>query len=197
VRALVVLILLIAGGAWAQDDVDREVAQRHFERGRAAYDQHDYAGALGEFQTAKKVLAVPALEYNIARCLDRLERWDEAAAAYRRYLTALPDSPDVAEVRARIEVLESRHATPSPAPAASPAPAVIPVAAPVAAPPASSSLTSSEVGAPARPRRHTVAIAASITAVVVVGVALGVGLGVGLAPPGHSSSTFGVVKATP
>ena len=36
--------------------------------------------------------SLPAFDFNIARCLDRLERYEDAVAAYRRYLAASPDA---------------------------------------------------------------------------------------------------------
>lgn len=65
---------------------DSTIARRHFERGRAMYEREDYAGALDEFTAANAIAPLPELEYNIARCHDRLDHPAEAIAAYRRYL---------------------------------------------------------------------------------------------------------------
>jgi hypothetical protein len=99
-----------ASGTAHGDDVDpdTEIARRHFEAGRMKYEANDYAGALREFEAARKVRPMPAFDYNIARCLDRLERPSEAVDAYQRYLSAIGNAPDAAEVRDRVQVLEQR-----------------------------------------------------------------------------------------
>jgi len=118
-RALVCVLLLAATAGAEKPDPDTEIARRHFEAGRAKYDASDYQGALEEFEAARKVRQFAAFDYNIARCLDRLERPAEAVAAYERYLAAAPaDDPDASEVRERVRVLKERiPATPPPAPA--------------------------------------------------------------------------------
>jgi tetratricopeptide (TPR) repeat protein len=113
------LICLLPALAFAQEklDPDTEIARRHFEAGRLSYEASDYDTALHEFEAARKVRQFPAFDYNIARCLDRLERPAEAIAAYERYLAAIGgDHPDTREVRERVRVLKERIAEPSPAP---------------------------------------------------------------------------------
>lgn len=112
-------------------DPDLEIAHRRFERGRAAYEANDYAAALQEFEAVRVVKPSPALDWNIGRCLDRLERFAEAVAAYERYLAATPNEPDAPEVRARVATLKQRLAN---LPAKPSAPAPAPVAPPAAAP---------------------------------------------------------------
>jgi tetratricopeptide (TPR) repeat protein len=104
------LMLLLSSLAWAdKPDPDTEIAKRHFDAGRAKYEASDYLGALEEFEAARKVRQFAAFDYNIARCLDRLERPAEAVAAYERYLAGVPaDEPDAAEVRERVRVLKER-----------------------------------------------------------------------------------------
>src|SRR5690348_8716902 len=112
-RARLILALLLAPAAAradGDDDPDTEIAQRHFARGSASYNHADYELALREFQAARRAKPLPPLDFNIGRCLDRLERWRDAAAAYRRYLAEAPAAPDAAEVRARVEELERRLA---------------------------------------------------------------------------------------
>jgi tetratricopeptide (TPR) repeat protein len=101
--------------AWAQSslDPDTEIARRHFEAGRLKYEASDYLGALDEFEAAGRVRQFAAFDYNIARCLDRLERPAEAIAAYERYLGQVGDQPDAEEVRERVRVLKQRIAAPA------------------------------------------------------------------------------------
>jgi tetratricopeptide (TPR) repeat protein len=116
-RALLLCLCLArAVSAQVSLDPDTEIARRHFEAGRLQYEASDYQGALREFEAARKVRNLPAFDYNIARCLDRLERPAEAIAAYQRYLAANGDTADTAEVRERVRVLQERIAPPATAP---------------------------------------------------------------------------------
>jgi len=136
-RSLILLVVLVAGSsprvAVAQAlDPDEEAARRHVALGLSHYDAGEYQAALTEFDAVKRFHDSPALDYNIARCYDRLERYQEAVAAYERYVTQKPNAPDAAETRARIATLRSRMAPqpdvapPAPAPAvATPAPAPV------------------------------------------------------------------------
>jgi hypothetical protein len=188
-----------AAHAAVDDDADTEVARRHFQRGVQRYDVSDYEGALKEFRAANRVKPRPAFEFNIARCLDRMERYAEAVAAYQRFVAAAPDDPSVKEARERIALLQARLRPEEPderpaatvgttdgkaagsTPGASPAdvnPAVHPAVAGAGTPP------------PPPPRdtraRRTAVIAIAVGggALVVGGVALGLGLGLsrGAAP---------------
>jgi tetratricopeptide (TPR) repeat protein len=105
-------ICLCATAAWAQADLDpdTEIARHHFEIGRISYEAGDYVTALREFEAARKTKALPAFDYNIARCLDRLERRAQAVTAYERYLSGVGDQPDAEEVRERVRVLKERIA---------------------------------------------------------------------------------------
>ena len=109
--------------ARANEDPDTEVARRHFNNGRAFYDKNEYEKALDEFTAARRVRPHPALDYNIARCLDRLEHYKEAVAAYESYAASNP--PDVVEIRTRIEQLKERLKAEPPKPKPSTPPPVI------------------------------------------------------------------------
>ena len=111
-RLLALIAVLHAGiaGAQALPDPDTEVAQRHYASAVAAYDAQRYADALREFRLSRRTHAAPELDYNIGRCLDRLEQWDAAADAYARYAEQRPNGASVAELRERIVVLRKRGA---------------------------------------------------------------------------------------
>jgi tetratricopeptide (TPR) repeat protein len=175
-RGLACLLLLLQWGSARAEDVDTEIARRHFDTGRVYYSTGDYTHALEEFSAARKVLPLPALDFNIGRCLDRMEKPEGAIEAYRRYLQAMPEAPDAAEVRSRVEQLEKRVAPP-PLPAA-------------ALPPAPPPTTTAP--APTRSRRPMIiGVTVSIAAALVVAGA--VGLGVGLS---GDSYTLGTIRST-
>lgn len=127
-RALVLsfgfgLVHVSAGAAWGQDEratlapVVRELAGQ----GAEAYKRKDYEAALLAFRRAEALLTSDAFHarelanarFNIALCLDAMERTDDALVAYKAVeLEHVP--PDHArKATQRIEVLEaaSRRAT--------------------------------------------------------------------------------------
>jgi tetratricopeptide (TPR) repeat protein len=109
-RPLLAALLMAAVAHAAPDelDADTENARRHFQLGSAHYNAQEYELALAEFEKARVIKPLPALDFNIARCLERLERYRDAIDAYRRYL-AETQAPDP-EAAARIMVLEERLA---------------------------------------------------------------------------------------
>jgi tetratricopeptide (TPR) repeat protein len=115
VRVCTLLLLALGFTVAARADdhpvlpqIDRDVAAKHFQEGQAAYASERWQAALEEFEKAHKVHPVPELDYNIALCLDRLERWAEAAAAYRRFVNGTHNQDPA--VSKRIDELEARVA---------------------------------------------------------------------------------------
>ncbi len=105
-----VALLALPAAALALDDPDTEVARKHFENGRAAYDANNYETALHEFEAAKRAKRSPLLDYNIARCYDRLENYPKAVEHYQLYVSAMPGASDAGETRERIAQLKVRIA---------------------------------------------------------------------------------------
>jgi tetratricopeptide (TPR) repeat protein len=173
--SVAVLVLLAAPLVHADgEEVDREIARRHYEEGRRFYQANDYVGALKEFLQARQVMQVPALDFNIGRCQDRLEQLSDAIASYQRYVDATPPPADAPEVRERIRVLQARLD---------------------ARPPAASQLTTPTEASPAaqphRKRRYWIA---GVVIGSVAVVALGVGLGVGLSSEAAPSPSLGTIR---
>jgi tetratricopeptide (TPR) repeat protein len=112
------------------DDPDLEVARRHFEKGKEYYQVGDYPAAAAEFEAARRARPHPALDYNIGRCYDRMERYPQALEAYQRFLKGATDAGEIAEVKSRVEALRARLPTVAPAPTPTPAPTPAPAAAP-------------------------------------------------------------------
>jgi tetratricopeptide (TPR) repeat protein len=111
--ALVVVLLATAARAQVGDP-DVQAARRHFDRGTELYQADKYEEAMREFVLAKELRPAPAFDYNIGRCLDRLERWREAADAYDRYLASTGDSEETRELRERVAMLRKRAADHAP-----------------------------------------------------------------------------------
>jgi hypothetical protein len=115
--ALVVALGVARARANTLSEPDVEIGRRHYEKGAKRYAQADYAGALEAFQLARRVYSAPELDFNIARCHDRLEHPREAIASYQRYLDARPATPETPEIQERIRVLRERLGDAQPAPA--------------------------------------------------------------------------------
>lgn len=72
--ALAALLLCCAAPAWAQSgDADRQ-AREYFLKGKKAYQEGLFEEAMKNFKKARSVRPSPFLEYNIARCYDKLDR---------------------------------------------------------------------------------------------------------------------------
>ena len=86
----------------AQDEGD-ERAVLHFRAGTSYYEEENFEQALEEFQAAYRLSERPEMLYNIGVTLERLGRWEEAAEAHAEFLEAVPDGPNSAEARVRLE----------------------------------------------------------------------------------------------
>jgi hypothetical protein len=186
---VVITLLAVSGVAFAHEDPDTEVARRHFNAGRAFYDAADYERALDEFQQARRAKPHPALDFNIGRCLDRLERYQQAIAAYESYAASEP--PDALEIRARIVILKDRlKNVPPPAP---PRPSKE-----ILLPTPSSLIETSAPAPPPKSNRKTIGI---VLGVIGGAVVIGAGVAVGLlvkttTEPATPDSTGGPHRAT-
>lgn len=175
IAALLAVALAGSHGLGAETDADAdpdmEIARRHFEQGTNLYEAGKYAEAITEFEAARQAKPLPAFDYNIARCHDRLEHRAEAITAYERYTAGAPDAADAAEVRERIRVLKARVA-----PATGTATVAVPPN-PLSQPPASIPHPAAASSTP--PRRYAL-LAAGGTVVAAGLVLLGAALGTGL-----------------
>jgi outer membrane receptor for ferrienterochelin and colicin len=80
-------------------------AQFHFLRGNRAYQEKRFEDALASYYLSNRLVANRNVQFNIARCLDRLGRYDETFRAWSSLLDqALPDKEQKA-VREAIEQL--------------------------------------------------------------------------------------------
>jgi hypothetical protein len=200
-RLFVLLVAVAPAVARAAGpDPERELARRHYDRGAALYEAGQFGDALAAFETARRFKALPPLDYNIARCHERMEEWAAAVEAYRRYLGATPPPTDGGAIRERIALLQKRvdaaaeaHRPPRRDTAAAPAPVATrpPLLLPSPAVRVSPAVPFGPSPPPPPGRRWR--LWAPVAAAAVVAVALGVGLGVGLgaaphdAPPVHTT----------
>jgi tetratricopeptide (TPR) repeat protein len=166
---MVVVSLSAPAAATAEDAQAAEL----FARGRAEYRRGEYQRAYDDFKQAYLLSARPPLIYNMARALEGLRRYGEAADALRSYLRVSPSDPDHAQIEEHIRALdEARRMQPAVAGAA--------------APPTET-----------KNRKRTLAIVIAVTSVVVTGLAVGLGVGLGRRGTDYSSADVGPLKSTP
>jgi len=121
------LVLLATASAASAADPDVETAREHFRRGREFFEAGKFTDALHEFEEAYRIKALPDFQYNIGLCDERLGRFEEAIAAYRRFIAGTLKQEDIAEATRRVVDLEEKirasKAPEKPAPVPAPAPA--------------------------------------------------------------------------
>lgn len=98
------LVLLCLATAVAHAD-DRADARAEFAAGQAADRARDYQAAIDHYLRANDLVPHPYAMFNIAHDYERLGRRREAAAWYRRYLDAAPDSTDRRTVERKLAAL--------------------------------------------------------------------------------------------
>lgn len=114
----IVLVLAVPGALGAQGAVSAPPStppsseafargRALFDEGRTAYQAGDFSTALERFQGSYELTHEPALLFNMGAAADRLRRDEQALGYYRTYLDALPDAPNAAEVRGRVQNLEA------------------------------------------------------------------------------------------
>jgi hypothetical protein len=190
--ALVIsLVAALAAPAFAND---KHAAAAHFQKGSQLYADGQWADALAEFQAGYDAYPLRGFLVNIGQCYRKLERLDEAADAWRRFLDSHPaDARLRGEVEDALAEVESERAkrAPDTAPAApsEPAPAVAvepppPAALPLTppAPPSPSMAETSPALVAAAPppqtkkRRKWVWAVIGVAAASVAAAAVGVGV---------------------
>lgn len=79
--------------------------QARIDAGRKAYARGDYEGAIPEFQAAFEIKATTGALYNIAKCYEKMARYEEAIDYYQRYIDLDPKVSDADDVKATIKRL--------------------------------------------------------------------------------------------
>ena len=84
-------------------------ARQHFTQGMRLYAAGDFAGALGELESAYAISPTSAVLYNIATCLESLGRLDEALDVFDRFIAeANPQASMASNAKARAAALRAR-----------------------------------------------------------------------------------------
>jgi hypothetical protein len=86
IRHFVFALLLILFASGRANADGKQVARDAFQAGVKAFQAGDYGVALGKFQEADASSHAPAITYNVARTLEKLERPQEALDAYEAYV---------------------------------------------------------------------------------------------------------------
>ena len=112
------LVLVLASAAQGEEappaapaqvlDPDTEIAHGHFMRGQDFYEHSQYREALVEFQAALQAKKLAAFQFNIGKCYEKLEQFDEAIAAYQAFVDGSVGK-DAVDGRKRIEEIRVRQ----------------------------------------------------------------------------------------
>ncbi len=89
-----------------RDDANLARAMEAFQRGSENYNKAKYDVALRDFLEAASLYASPDFQYNIGLCYEKLNKPEEAIAAFETYLKTKPDAPDRANVEDRVARLK-------------------------------------------------------------------------------------------
>lgn len=122
ITRIVIAALLVLGLATRAHAADKRVAAAHFKQGRALFEQGSYLAALEEFDAGYEAYPLPGFLVNIGQCQRKLDRLDDAASAFQKFLDSSTGDPrlrsevqdalnEIATERARRQAIEdeARH----------------------------------------------------------------------------------------
>src|SRR5262249_23267559 len=92
------------------EDPNIERAKEAYRLGTQLYNEAKFEEALAAFQEAATLFASPDFQFNIAKCYERLGKYEEAIRSYETYLRTAEDDSDHAVVKASIDDLKRRIA---------------------------------------------------------------------------------------
>jgi tetratricopeptide (TPR) repeat protein len=135
--ALLAATAVFAGGkAPARKGDPKEKAAALYRDGVAAFDVGKYPEALASFTESYNLSGESGLLFNLGVCSEKTGDREKAAAFYSLYLEEMPDAPDAADVRARLDAVRAApEEKPAEEIAAPPPPPPPPVDVEPAAPP--------------------------------------------------------------
>ncbi|HEY2743138.1 MAG TPA: hypothetical protein VGL86_00890 [Polyangia bacterium] len=102
IARLVLAAALVAAVAAPAHARDKRAAAAHFQKGRALFDESSWSAALDEFSAGYDAFPLPGFLVNIGQCQRKLDRLDDAAASFQRYLDS-----DATDPKLRAEVQEA------------------------------------------------------------------------------------------
>lgn len=85
-----------------------------YQESETLYKEGEFAAAASRLREAYSFDPNPDLLYNLARALEGLGEFSEAADAYERYLASAKDVPDRKSIEARVRTLRKKAAPASP-----------------------------------------------------------------------------------
>lgn len=74
--------------------------------GRKAYSAGDYEGAIAEFKAAFDIKAATGALYNIAKCYEKMGRYEDAIDYFQQYMDLEPNASDRADIEESIKRLK-------------------------------------------------------------------------------------------
>jgi tetratricopeptide (TPR) repeat protein len=113
-RALLIVALVSAlAPASVARAGDKRAAAQHFRAGSALYERGEYVQALEEFDAGLAASPMPAFHVNLGQCYRKLERFDDAALEFTRFLDSGAGDPklreEVAEALAEVRADAARR----------------------------------------------------------------------------------------
>jgi hypothetical protein len=181
-----IVTLALVGFASGPLRAQNHEARALYEQGRAAFEHQNYSTAYEAFRRSYSLSKEPALLFDMASALQKLNRPRDGAEELRAYLRVRPTDEDRAAIEERIRaldeeqrLLEREHAV-------------------RAVPMARATALSASDSPPAHPRRRALIIGLTVTGVALVAAAVGVTLGLTLgdASPSYTQATFGAHPGT-
>lgn len=110
-------VVLVACPVAAQSGDADELARRHYALGEELYQRGELLEAAQAFEESYRLSGREELLYNVFLAYRDAGELVRAAAALRAYLEAVPEAPNAALLRARLEALEAELAEAASAPA--------------------------------------------------------------------------------
>jgi tetratricopeptide (TPR) repeat protein len=92
---------------------DKRAAAAHFKEGRALYDAGRWDEALAAFEAGYEAFPLKGFLVNIGQCQRKLDRLEDAAASYQKFLDGAPDERlrgEVTEALSELKVELDRRA---------------------------------------------------------------------------------------